>query len=748
MHVLDRQHRPARPGRALAAAALCAMAAALCGCRPSRDGGAPVIESGDVAVEIGAGGFWEPGCPNLLRIEAQNRGGDFDGEVLVRGGLGHPLDYQLDPVTYRVRAGIPSGSSTEILVPVRPAQWNLVALELRQSGFRKRLPPVALPSDAARCRIVAVGGGRTDFGPLKDWLTAGLLRPLARAELERSRRDHGMTFGPDGSAEVRKATDVEAELARLEPDLLGFQTLDAAALPRHPAAYGGVQLAILYGASLASASPESIAALRGWVESGGALVAFAGPEWAAGAPEALHELLGVVPGEENDSAPAAVLEAAGLPPSASFSRRLLAGAGTRSIGGGFAFERRLGAGRAITFAFQPSGSRFPGPEAAPRLYDVLADAVLAAAGFYGPTPARLWQLEQMLPSYLFRMSDIRVPPAGAVALGFLVYLAIGFLAPAYLFKRLGRREWTFAWIAAAALLAVLGIYRFGLLSARQHLELDEVSVLRVHADGRGAEATSFLGVVSPVLGSVPIVGSGASDAGAAALPGPMFGRAYGDYLEFGRPIAVPALDLAVDRGARVALDEVFVFPNAMRHLRCDYRRSLDGLVEIDVETLQDGDALRVTLQNRSGVSADVEVVDGASVHELGGVAHGSALTIDATTTLPAAAGVSPGLGWEQLSGAGGLKALFRPVLLFPDWRVPESPEAYYGAMPPERRPGDDESLRAQSRTRLSSAGSGAGAALLFIYLDLPVFPAADGFEIRKGKTVLCMELPPGVLPRR
>ena len=101
-------------------------------------------------------------------------------------------------------------------------------------------------------------------------------------------------------------------------------------------------------------------------------------------------------------------------------------------------------------------------------------------------------------------------------------------------------------------------------------EVEEVSVVRLHADGRTGEAVSYLGLISPSPRSVTI-------------PIPAAGPFLAGPLQPDRPGGPGAASLRLQvEGDRVAPEAVQLRPNGMEFLRVDHRVALDlsGVVEL------------------------------------------------------------------------------------------------------------------------------------------------------------------------
>jgi hypothetical protein len=145
-------------------------------------------------------------------------------------------------------------------------------------------------------------------------------------------------------------------------------------------------------------------------------------------------------------------------------------------------------------------------------------------------------------------------------------------------------------VVAASGLAILGIYRYGLLSPVKKLEVEEVSVVRLSPDGRAARATSYLGAISPAVDRLELAPpQEPQDSGGAPdmLPHPLLSLLPSRSLfppgEV-EPLPVPRTTIQVDATGALRLPEIALRPNGMRYFRCDYRLPLEPCIELLRET--------------------------------------------------------------------------------------------------------------------------------------------------------------------
>ena len=165
-----------------------------------------------------------------------------------RGGFGEG-----GSSVYRRDLEVPGrdGLAHQVTIPVRPAGWAEAEVSLRGGGLLATMKAPLDPPGEALLQALAIGPG----GPPAEFLEG----PREQAP-------------PDPAVSLRR--------------------LPAARAPAEPLAYAAFDLVILGGTSLRDAPPEAVGALREWVDRGGTLVAFPGPEWSAGVPPGFDGLLG------------------------------------------------------------------------------------------------------------------------------------------------------------------------------------------------------------------------------------------------------------------------------------------------------------------------------------------------------------------------------------------------------------------------------------------------------------------------
>ncbi|HVR76468.1 MAG TPA: hypothetical protein VMT52_19215, partial [Planctomycetota bacterium] len=426
------------------AALLCLLAAGASlgsGCRPDSATAKPRIELSDIGVSIGFSRVLDEGSWNLLRLKVRNGGADFNGTITVRGmvqdpnapgGLGE------SSIVHRLQVESPGRGSSprELAFPVRPEGWTGVSVRLDQPGYSRGFPPFELPyRKRANLCILAVQEGNMDLSRLED-------------AIERSLGEPGDVIAGKG---------------------LAFQLLGAADLPVIAAAYDPFQVVLLLGTALIDAPDGAVPALARWVEAGGTLVAFAGHGWSAGIPGDFLDLLGVAAGDPLKGPPDALRGRLGAEASLYTYRELRPDPGTEPLQDGLAFRSRRGAGSVLAFTVGPQSETFPAPFEAPELHRALHEAVARGASVAGDWGRLLRTLEGQVGSTLFRMTGFSAPSQGVVFLSLVLYVILGFVLPAAILGRRGRREWAFVVGLAASALSTTAIYRFGLLSTKSEM---------------------------------------------------------------------------------------------------------------------------------------------------------------------------------------------------------------------------------------------------------------------------------------
>jgi hypothetical protein len=593
-----------RKARLLAILVLC-IPACLPACRRGFE--SPLVEPKDISLDLGLAGLLDRDRWNGLRLRIANRGGDFRGKVEVRGVLGDMDGPQMDPVLYRAEIEVPGGGTTvkEVSFPVRPDGWIRAEVSLAAPGFSRAFSFEVLPDPPPAVRFLVVGERPPDLS--------------------------------DTAAEIEKLFDDSTRAV----DMLRSFRLTPSALPSLPEAYEPFGIVLLWGTNLADAPPGAIEALGRWVEGGGALVAFPGPEWAAGLPAGFRELLAIEEGDPSAPLPDALAREIGEATGGGFYREIRPAEGARSLAGGLAVAGEHGAGRTVAFSFRPEASRFPSRSKAPGIHRIFRPILVRAASFGGSAPSGIKEVEKVVAQDLFALSGFHAPNVGVVLLGVVLYLTGGLLAPFFIFRRRRRPEWAFVAVVVAATFGTLGIYRYGLLSAMAGAEAEEVSVLRLQPGEKIARATSFLGLVSPSMRRVEVPAEAPRGEGKA---GPILAQPLRaeTSLSYRRRAPIPTMDatILVDADGRQRIEPLRLRPNAMSFLRCDWDSEAGKLLDVEW-TDRAGETLKV--RNRGSRSLRVLYLEGKKLGDLGAIGAGGesrmeAARLSASQQIPEASG--------------------------------------------------------------------------------------------------------------
>ncbi len=503
-----------------------------------------------------------------LALRVKNTGAPFFGTVEIRdeGVAGEP-----SAVRYRCKLDVSSGATKQLALPYMSARGlrsgGRLRVRFEQSGYRRTVYAPYVSTREVRVRILVLGNSNVPrFQPLGE----ALLRRLA----------------PYDPAAINSGPRPTFTVESVRPEALSG--LADALAP--------FQLIVLWGVSFADTEPKAINAVRTWVERGGTLVAFPGPEWASGLPPETRDLLGVSLEGRRADVPDVVArllrrDAAAEPPPepGDPERKSIAGAyHTIAPDGPAAVDNfrdllrhselslryRRGAGVVQTCSFTPLGDSFPQESALPGLYSELQPSLARALTFAGDREYGLGLVENVVVPQLYSMASFRVPRGEVVVTALALYLAIGIVVPAWIFRR--RRELAFVAIIAAAAVGTIAIYQFGALSAVEQPELSELTIAVAHADGKTCDATSFVSVFSPKPRVIDLAGRefAAADGGLPPRIHPLTGVSD---LRSHMEVQHPDTPIRLDASGRMWLAPFRISTNARRSFRIDHRTDLTDL---------------------------------------------------------------------------------------------------------------------------------------------------------------------------
>ena len=386
--------------------------------------------------------------------------------------------------------------------------------------------------------------------------------------------------------------------------------IDPGGLPNRVEAWGALDRLIWQDADASALSEEQLAALRGWLASGGRLVIAGGTTGAsslAGFPDAI---LPFRPTATTDVAPSSLRQLLGELPSGAtdlpalsgtlIDGRVLAAVGDQAV----VAERAYGSGSVTIVGFDPTASWLKGTAVAESLWRRLVPTRTAGGPVVGDD-SQIVQAASQLPS-------LALPPIGGlVALlgGYILLIGpINYLV----LRRLDKREW--AWVTMPALIAVfaVGSYTFGTLLRGSDLIVNEVAIVRGAPGATEGIAQAYLGVFSPNRGSYQL-----RVPGGALLSSPVAG-------DFSVDGSQSSLDVLQGDPSRVR--DLAVGFGSLRTVRAESAVTVP-LIQADLR-LEDGH-LRGTVTNASTEHLLAPaVVLGSTVAKLSDLAPGAKADLD------------------------------------------------------------------------------------------------------------------------
>jgi len=486
---------------------------ALAGCEGGD--GSEALKGLKAELQLGAGWLADRAAWNELRLRLSNSGEPFRGRLVVRGlADSRGIGYEWEPDVYSMDVEVPSGGAPrELVLPVRAARWEQLEVRLES------------------------GGSSVAFG-----VVPKARRPLPGGVLLIT--SDGATATGLAEEIVRRAAERDAELGlenRGEP----FALLPEAC-PRIADGYDGVRFAILHDATFEGAPEGALDAFETWLRRGGTAIALPSAKASHRLHPRLRELLGI------EWKPA--------------EARWAPARGASSTPENNVVVARVGLGQATTLLRRTDGGSKAVLEAAAR-----------SPSFAGTVESRLAALEAEASMVLRWEVDFRTPPVSTVLGGLLTYALVGLLAPYVIFRRLRRTEWAFPCMLVSAGLAVGAIWGLGALTALDHPQTVEHTVVRLDPATGKARATTFLALASPGLRTADVARALSAETGmdgsrfaarnfrasALSTTAPGFGvRRVHD--------APPETRLRWEKSGDVLPEPFTLYPNSMRELRLDY----------------------------------------------------------------------------------------------------------------------------------------------------------------------------------
>lgn len=517
---------------------------ALVSCGPSSTkSGRPDPEKLVSKASLAVAGAWRPGAWNEVQVFLSGSTADLAGEIIAR------CESPASPPSRRPFE-LPKSSTRRFSIPVLvPPSYDAsqkILVRVETPGFTRDLSAILPRIDPdLEARVLWVREAGT---------ASGELQPLAGRLAARA-------FGPIEESEPKKQR-------------VAMHPVEPRSLPSLPDGLAPFALVVLHETALRGADARTIEALRLWVESGGVLVAFPGPEWSAPLPEKVAELLGVesagTAGTASDAPPGTV------PPGARGTwRALTPRSGTVMRFDGLVLETRQGSGFVNVLGFTPETIEPASFDAAPRLEQALAVSLRRGKIATDKPVAEIsdFGLRSLALDFLANRTGFEPPGRGVVALAMGIYIFSGFLLPYWIFGR-RRREWTYLLIVVAAALGVVLVHRVGVLSLLQETRSDELALVRLAPSSTRGPATVFVARTAPGYRETQVVASRTVDPRAVRVMPvrPASGNGFdfngfaGGTLHFGADLAPQPLSLDL-------------YPSEPAFARVDAVADLDRVIE-------------------------------------------------------------------------------------------------------------------------------------------------------------------------
>ncbi len=465
----------------------------------------------------------------LLLLAASTLAGPAAAQVAVNAdaGLGQfyksqrwlPLQLTVTnagkPARVEVRARFGGEAQQEYRLPEHTVQSNANeahTLCLR-APYHYSAQPVALDvfSDG---RLINSLRANTQLVPDGDWLVLGVgtgasVQLLGNITLSpQQTAPYGRAWGPSLTASNSRP---RVHVATLEPRSVPdrWQALDAA------------DVVVLGGVSERDFTPEQQAALRDWVNAGGALVVTGGPNWNRLATPFFQDLLPVrVTGSRTVSGASTLAPGAGTPGTAPFvactgtlqpEARVVA----RSGGVPLLVEGIKGMGQVVFLAFDPNDAPFRDWSGTQELWKrtligqwrpQLVRTLESYDGQEGDSNPGFRQAATLtgtgaggtrLADAPYAIPQLDIPSFYLVALFLVAYIVV--LVPVNYFVLKARDKKEYAWLTTPAIVAVfsVGAYAIGYGFKGGRTLLVQVGVVEARAGQDGAPSLVYSGLFSP-----------------------------------------------------------------------------------------------------------------------------------------------------------------------------------------------------------------------------------------------------------
>jgi hypothetical protein len=357
--------------------------------------------------------------------------------------------------------------------------------------------------------------------------------------------------------------------------------LTPADLPSRVEAWSAIDRLVWQDVDSNVLEPEQLAALQGWLASGGRLViagGTAGPATLSAFPDTIVPYR---PLATTDAAPQSLASLLGeLPENAAdvvaLSGDLIGGRALASVGDRvIAAERPYGSGLVTIIGFDPATPWIAETSAAENLWRRLLPQ--------RTTTGQVLTDDSQLISAVSQLPALALPPIGGLLLLLGAYILLIGPVNYIVLRRLDRREW--AWVTMPILIVVFaaGAYGFGAALRGSSVIVNEIAIVRGAPGATDGAAQVYLGVFSPTRETYQL-----AVPGGALLSSPVSGESFGGDATAG------GLDILQGNPSRVR--DLSVGVASLRAVRAETPATMP-LIEADLQ-LVDG-FLKGSVRNAS-----------------------------------------------------------------------------------------------------------------------------------------------------